>query len=296
MNPFQARALQYLDSGLGSPIPSAYPLEKSPPISGWTGRNGAIPDRHQVKLWMETHPDSNVLIRMAPDVVGIDVDDYDDKHGHDTLGDIAREHGPLPQTHVSSARSAPSGIYWFRLRAWMDTDQMRDPGEHIEVIRYGHRYAVAPPSWHQGARSYYRWNARYTPHKDDLPYLPVEWYVHLTRGCSCFDLERAERKRMMRRMSDRPTGEAGFLAAEKDFGEALVALKATTPGSRNNFLSTIAGRFLLYDVELNGVLSELRVMNTLYQAGIKAGLDEEEVRRTIQSARDWARREGENRE
>ncbi|RLB68533.1 MAG: hypothetical protein DRH08_00670 [Deltaproteobacteria bacterium] len=298
MNPFQDRALQYLHSGLGFPIPSAYPYEKFPPLKGWTGRNGKEPDEAQVSFWIDRYPDSNILLRMAPDVIGIDVDHYDDKRGADTLRDIAQKHGRLPVTMVSTARTLPSGIYWFRLHPWMDSDAMRDPGEHIEVIRYGHRYAVAPPSWHPGARARYRWTQRGTvvPVKANLALLPTEWYVHLTRGCSCFDVERAERKMMMRRVMNRPSGEAGRKAAREDLTKASEALSHASPGSRNNMLSSIAGRFLLYDSVLNGVLDDVEIMFKLYHAGLAAGLEKHETDNTIRSARDWAIREGMNRE
>lgn len=285
MNPFQASALQYLESGLGSPIPSAYPLEKFPPLTGWTGRDGAVPSVQQVTDWTRSRPDSNVLIRLSPQVIGIDVDDYDDKHGMDTLVNLERTHDELPKTHASTARDFPSGIYWFRVKPWMDTDKMRDPGEHIEVIRNEHRYACAPPSWHQGARSYYRWSEGYMPSVGDLAFLPVEWYVHLTRGCECFEMERAERRRMMRRLNDRPRGEAGAQAARNDLTEAAEAMRIAGIGGRNNLLSSIAGRFILYDVVLNEVLSLEEVTFMLVAAAEEAGLDQREAKRTIQSAK-----------
>jgi hypothetical protein len=295
MNPYRTQALDYFSSGLGYPIPSAFPLEKHPPLTGWTGRDGAIPSRKQVVLWMDDRPDSNILIRLAPDVIGIDVDDYDDKHGVDTLVNLERTHGELPHTHASSARDFPSGIYWFRVKPWMDTDKMRDPGEHIEVIRYEHRYAVAPPSWHQGARSYYRWSEGHMPSLGDLAFLPVEWYVHLTRGCECYEMERAERRGMMRRLNNRPKGEVGAQAARNDLTEAAEAMRIAGVGGRNNLLSSIAGRFILYDVVLNEVLSLEEVTFMLVAASEEAGLDQREAKRTIQSAIDWAIREGQAR-
>jgi len=290
--PYASRALEYLQSGLGYPIPSIYPYEKHPPLAGWTGRKGAVPSERLVRKWMVTHENSNILLRLAPDVVGIDVDDYDDKHGNRTLLEITERHGELGYTHVSSARKLPSGIYFYRLHPWMETSKMRDPGEHIEVIRYEHRYAVVAPSWNQGAHAYYGWSMHLIPMIGDLPYLPTEWYVHLTRGCSCFELERAEHRALMTRIHNRPKGQLGEQMARSDLQRASYALKHADAGSRNNMLSSMAGRIFLYDYVLNGALTAEEIVSTLYAAGSAAGLEHTEIKRTLESAEEWALREG----
>jgi len=89
MTPYATQALAYLSSGLGWPIPSAFPFEKHPPLAGWTGRNGKRPTNYQVEGWADQYPNSNILLRMAPNVIGIDVDSYADKHGGETLSGIA---------------------------------------------------------------------------------------------------------------------------------------------------------------------------------------------------------------
>ena len=285
-----------MESRLGYPIPSYFPFEKSPPLKGWTGRDGVIPDWEQVNIWVEDYPDSNILIRMAPDVIGIDVDHYDGKTGYETLVSIENIHGKLPWTAISSARPHPSGIYWFKLQSYMETDKMRDPGEYIEVIRYEHRYAVAPPSWHPTARARYQWHDRdQVPNAGDLANLPIEWYVHLTRACDCFKQERAQRKMMMTAMMHRANGEAGIEQARKDLEQATKVLEESAVGNRNNMLSSLAGRFLLYDCVINEVLSITEVMDSLMDAALSAGLEKREANRTIESALDWAAREGESR-
>ena len=292
MTAYASHALQYLDGAIGYPIPSAFPYEKHPPLIGWTGTRGAIPDQAQVERWVEQYPDSNILLRMAPDVIGIDIDNYDDKLGERTILAIADRHGRLPPTYISSARPLPSGIHFYRLRPWMETSKMRDPGTHVEVIRFEHRYAVVPPSWHSGVRSKYLWTDGVTPQKGDLGWLPVEWYVHLVRSCDCFEDERAIRRVQMRRFHNRRAGDAGVEDAVLDLKMACEALALTGEGGRNNLLSSIAGRVFLYDVVSNGVLTPVDAANTLTDAAEKAGLDPTEVKRTLESAWDWAMREG----
>ncbi len=292
-DPYANTALQILEGGLGYPIPSAYPYEKFPPITGWTGARGGIPDWDQVKVWTEKYPDSNVLLRMAPDVIGIDIDDYDDKVGMRTFLGIEKTHGVLPFTHASSARDFPSGIHFYRLRPWMETNKMRDPGEHVEVIRFEHRYAVAPPSWHSGVRARYRWSEGITPQKGDLAWLPTEWYVHMVRSCECFEEERQQRRYVLRRFNNRRPGDAGRAQALADLDMACGALAHTSEGGRNNLLSSIAGRVFLYDVVENEVLTAVEVARILTDSSEVSGLNPTEVKRTIESAWDWAMREGE---
>ena len=99
--PYQAQALNYLTSGLGSPIPSTMPYEKFPPVTGYTGRMGMVPGRDKVEQWMAEFPQSNILLRLSPHVVGIDVDHYDDKTGGDTIARASTPHGMLPATAYS---------------------------------------------------------------------------------------------------------------------------------------------------------------------------------------------------
>ena len=110
MTAYASHALQYLDGAIGYPIPSAFPYEKHQPPIGWTGTRGAIPNKAQLERWVGQYPASTILLRMAPDVIGIEVDDYDDKRGKRTILTITNRHGRLPAPHVPSARPWPSGI------------------------------------------------------------------------------------------------------------------------------------------------------------------------------------------
>ena len=301
LQPYAHSALSYTNSDLGWPIPSIMPFEKFPPLPGWTGRRGDTPNIDQVSTWADTHPQSNILLRLAPHIIGIDVDAYDDKQGLSTLGQLQHIHGILEPTWKSSARGpGASGIRFYKLRHWMTEDKMRDPGEHIELIRFSHRYAVVAPSWHQGTAAPYRWYLNdeiidRMPTSDDFPYLSLEWYTHLNRGCACFEQERAEIQRSIRRLSNRPAGEAGAEAAREDLKQAADSLEHMAEGGRNNALSTMAGKFLLYDAIINQVLTAREVAQSLLDAGTMAGLTREETERTIQSALEWALREGDKR-
>lgn len=299
-NPYEYAAHQYMTSGLGWPIPSLMPFEKMPPLKGWTGKQGKRPDLEQIDQWAEYYPNSNVLLRLNPSVVGIDVDAYDEKMGGDTLRRVTNEHGRLPVTYKSSARGpGAAGIYFYRLRlnSTMDDRKLKGdfgPGSDIEVIRYSHRYAVVSPSWHQGAAAEYQWYdpngnvVDFIPQRTDIPFLPIKWYHHMAQTCRCFEEQRAHQRMQIQRYKNRPMNEQGRALAEMDFERGIKDLALTPEGGRNNGLSKLAGRTLLFDVFVNSVLDLQYVIDQLCLAAATNGLDETEAMRTIESALEWA--------
>jgi hypothetical protein len=293
--PYQAHALNYLASGLGYPIPSTMPYEKFPPVTGYTGRMGAVVSASEVLAWMDEYPQSNILLRLAPDVIGIDVDHYDDKHGGDTIVKASTPHGMLPATPYSSARGAgPSGIRYYRLTGSMDERQLKGdfgPDSHVEVIRYSHRYAVVPPSWHQGAERTYQWHntdGGDMPRKAQLPDLPFEWYRHLKQSCNCFQAQREVARQQITRYKTRPRTAQGTMLAQMDFENNIETLEHLPKGSRNNYLSRVAGRTFLFDCFMNNALDFDEVWTQLVEAALDAGLGESEAIATLHSAKSWA--------
>ena len=296
--PYEFGALAYMEAGIGWPIPSCRPLSKQPPLKGWTGKAGGIPTLEQVEEWRVTYPDSSILLRLRPDVVGIDVDAYGDKRGGVAVAAAEEIHGPLPATWRSSARgddNTMAGIRFYRLTDDMDQAKMKGdlgPGSDVEVIRFNHRFAVVYPSLNPSARARYQW---YTPNDyratgDDtltfeaLPFLPSSWYSHLTHECECFAEARRRRREQSKRYRNRPSGRAGFVAAADDFLAGLEELADMPEGSRNNYLSKLAGRTYLHDVLISEALKYEVVTDALVEAASKCGLDDTETERTIKSA------------
>jgi hypothetical protein len=291
MQPYQDKALQYLESGLGYPIPSAEAFTKFPPLVGWTGKAGNIPSREQVVEWMGSHADSNILLRLAKNVIGIDVDDYDYKHGAATMFKAVKEHGSLGEPPYSSARGEGySGIRYFQLAFNHDERRLKGdlgPDSHVEVIRYSHRYAVVPPSWHQGAEARYEWYPE-IPHVQDLPILSTSWYGHLTQICKCFEKAREEQRLQLARYKRRPYNAQGEALAQMDLNHNMSLLERMPKGGRNNYLSRVAGRTFLFDCLHNNVLDSAEVYRKLLETGQEAGLQEPEIRATLLSAQAWA--------
>ncbi len=182
----------YREAGWRGVLPLP-PGAKWPPPGGrqgetkWTGHGAPYPDLATVETWALMDARSNVGLRMEPNTLGIDVDNYGVKRGGETIAKLGARLGMLPATWRSTARGAKavSGIYVFRVpegRRWIGGL------DDVEIIQHGHRYAVVWPSTNpdaDGAR--YEWYrpdgtlADRPPRVDELAELPPEWVEHLGR-------------------------------------------------------------------------------------------------------------------
>lgn len=217
VQPFAAYAGEYLDQGW-HPLPLPVKKKRFPP-TGFTGRAGSFADDKQLQKWLrdmtfEVKRDDgttydcaigNIAIRVGNkilgtdgklyEVIGIDVDDYGEKHGWDELKRLEEQLGTLPDTWTSSARDdRRSGIRFFLVPIGLAFKGKPDESvTAIEIVQRVHRYAVVWPSWNPNAKAEYRWyapgdvpdGANYTrrvPHVNELAYLPDTWVEHLTAG------------------------------------------------------------------------------------------------------------------
>lgn len=91
--------------------------------------------------------------RLPAGVLGIDVDAYDGKNGKATLEDWERQWGPLPPTHIVTARR--DGVSGIRLYLVPEDYYPKElPNSGVEFLDRHHRYIVAPPSWHHTGHRY----------------------------------------------------------------------------------------------------------------------------------------------
>ncbi len=183
-------AAQYWQRGWLGVLPLP-PGRKTPPPYGYTGRSGRWPDWDKVHQWEQEHDTGNVAIRVPNTVVGIDVDDYDNKKGAACLDHATKLWGELPPTVRSTSRLAgTSGIRMFRIPPGVELATVitfPDLGlDGIEVVQYFHRYTVAWPSVHPTTKRVYRWldsdgNLSPIPYLGSLPDLPETWIAGLRR-------------------------------------------------------------------------------------------------------------------
>lgn len=182
--PYAASAMVYLTRGVGGPLPIPAG-QKYPPPTGWTGYDAPWPGGPDVTEWASNGKGiGNVCLRLVETVIGIDVDAYGSKPGLETLREAEARLGPLPDTYVSTSRPLPSGIRFYRVppgRVWADV-----VGPGVEIIHYGHRYAVVAPSVHPDTGDRYAWLLGGAvvpgPALGDLVDFPAAWVAEYDRG------------------------------------------------------------------------------------------------------------------
>jgi hypothetical protein len=121
-------------------------------------------------------------LRCPPTVIGIDVDNYTNKHGLESLRELEAHSGKPPPAPVVTARGfkSGSGIRLHRVpEGWRGKT---NPADGIELIQWWHRHIQAPPSWHYTGRIYRCYTesgelvrSGLLPRVDELPELPDAW-------------------------------------------------------------------------------------------------------------------------
>lgn len=166
------------------PVPAG---RKEPPPVGYTGKDGRWPSKADMWDWrIHQPPDCNVALRLPPDVIGLDVDQYGDKLGWDHLIDATRTYGlpTLQPTWRSSARESPSGILFFRVPAGVRLKGEAAPG--VEIIQYHHRFAIVWPSLHPKLLTPYLWTPPggkagiVVPRPTQFTWMATPWVDYLT--------------------------------------------------------------------------------------------------------------------
>ena len=168
--------------------------KKSPPPTGYTGREARTPSYPDLYSWAEEYPDGNVCLRLPSNVIGIDVDHYDGKDGGGTLQRHIDQFGPLPATWRTGSRTdGVSGIRLFRVPEGLQWPG--DLGGGIEIIQSRHRYAIVGPSRHPNGGTY-RWShdvlpspTDFVPGPADLAELPEAWVAGLTGGLAAKNIQ-----------------------------------------------------------------------------------------------------------
>lgn len=186
--PYGEAALAYIKAGW----PEALPIwkggtrDKQPMVKGYHGREGSWPDDTTARMWAGRYARANIALRLPRWVIGLDVDEYDDKHGFDSLCELQDDLGTLPKTFVSTSRTdGVSGIRLFMLPGdYADCAWPSQAAADIEMITWYERYVICGPSVHKSGKVY-RWlrNDREVlkiPSPQHMSALPVEWCEYLS--------------------------------------------------------------------------------------------------------------------
>lgn len=196
--PYAFSAGMYSDHGW-SPLPLP-PGKKTYPPVGYTGQKGRRAEPEKINYWIRTKPNGNVALRMTPDLIGIDVDDYEGKDGAETIRRAEAEWGPLPPTWITTSRdrtNSVAGIRLYRIPEGLAWPGKLPQGGGVELCRWDHRYVIVAPSIHDETGAQYHW---YSPDGEkttdlaaeggdcefpaphELPDLPEAWVKGLTAG------------------------------------------------------------------------------------------------------------------
>lgn len=220
------------------------------PLVRWESFQRRRPNKKDVLSWFQRWPDANVAI-VTGKVSGLIVLDVDPRHGgDDSLLDLERRYGPLPETVESISGGGGRHIYFahpgdlLRNRVGLEAGiDLRGDGGMI----------VAPPSIHPGGGPY-AWEVSH--HPDDLAPAPVPpWLLALARG------------------------ETPYLGHSLGHWRSLVR-EGVAKGERNNTIASLAGHLLWHGVD-PAVAAELLLCWNRVRA--RPPLSDEEVARTVES-------------
>lgn len=276
------------------PLPAG---KKFPPPTGSTGAISEMPDKEKLKGWIKSRDaKDNIGLRMPPDVIGIDVDHYEDKHGGDELTELAEEFGQLPETWtLTSRRDGMSGIRFYRVPAGLHWPSKLGAG--IETIRTQHRYAVAYPSKHPKNRGVYLWYGPgdpldghprsvlvgQIPEVSELPSLPAEWIEGLTQGRIYEKLPTdlyASRTDILAWIAERPDGEPCRLMRRR----AADIVTDIPVGSAHDAMNDGVHSLVRLAVEgHHGLANALKTVQAAFRREVTRG--ERRSRRSMQDAR-----------
>ena len=180
----------YWNHGWRGVLPLRRGHKHSPP-TGHTGKAGVDPSYPDLLQWIDLYPDGNLALRLAPTLIGIDVDAYGAKTGADALAEAEKRWGALPHTVRSTSRTdGISGIRIYTIPAGERLVEGIDFPElgigDIEIVQHHHRYVLSWPSIHPEGATYWWLNHDgqnvAIPEVDEIPPLPPRWLEALRAG------------------------------------------------------------------------------------------------------------------
>ncbi|MGH3709459.1 MAG: DUF3987 domain-containing protein [Pseudonocardiaceae bacterium] len=252
------------------PVPAR---QKTPPPDGFTGWDGHYPSGADAHAFTEEPrwSGANLILRMPPTVVGIDIDAYLPKTGAATLAEGQCRWGSLPAGPWSSARDdGVSGIRFFRvpdgtvLRTVIGFPELGIG--HIDVIQRHHRYAVVWPSIHPTG-AVYTWRGAdgdvldqpLSP--DDLPPLPEVWLRALAGTGTA--AERACPEQVTAFLSGLPAGDPCTTVVNQ-FNKTAAALEAPVKARHDDTCENVLRLLRLGEQGHPGVPATLAALREVF--------------------------------
>ena len=167
-------AMAYIQqNGQRPPLP-IFPLSprSKTPCAGSGGFKDGTTDAQTVRDWWTKTPEANVGL-WCRGLVVLDIDRHDPAaDGLDSLRELEREHGELPETWIALTPTGGEHIYFRCDDPKLTTGAAIRPG--IDYRGAG-GYVVLPPSVHPSG-GVYAWDAGHTP--NDTPLAPLPEWLH----------------------------------------------------------------------------------------------------------------------
>ncbi|WNY15164.1 DNA primase/polymerase/helicase [Rhodococcus phage MacGully] len=296
----------YIRRGWTTPLPLPAG-RKYPPPEDSTGNFPEV-DPGTIESWVEQMEDQNLGLRMPRvsiggepmEVIGIDIDQYEEKKGWDAIQSVFERIGALPPTYWSSSRGSddPSGIRYFLVPAgqkWVGK-----VCDDVEVIQRTHRYSVGWPSvvHDKGSTRAYRWYDEEDEELDgpplvqDLTRLPEEWIDFLLKG-EAHERSRGEVapelesiKGVRAWMQENFPGYAEQPSSEMASASQLDDLRDEASGGAHDMLVSRSHRVIMLAVEgHHGLQSALESIQTAFYDEVFGAVNEGSARRSADDAR-----------
>lgn len=161
---------------------SIFPLNGKVPFKGSHGYKDATKDEKQIEKWWTEHPRANIGIPTGEenDLISIDVDIKHDqgKFGDESIRDLERELGELPETWQVITGSGGMHYYFRYPKGYDIRDSASVIAPYIDIRANG-GYVVAPPSIHPETGRVYEWEGSSDPEDIPLAELPEKWLQRL---------------------------------------------------------------------------------------------------------------------
>lgn len=215
------------------------------------GVSDAMADDRAALEWWSVYHDANIGIATG-DVSGIVVVDID-LAGLDTLGNLERIHGDVPETWAAETGSGGMHLY-YRMPRLDVRNSAGAVGPGIDIRGNG-GYVIAPPSLHLSGRRY-RWQDAWHPRKVQMAEAP-DWLL----------------KKMV------PSGTK----------EAPPLPQVLKEGTRNSWLASGAGTMRRRGFSEGAILAALKAENG---ARCKPPLEDDEVSKIARSIHRYQPAEG----
>lgn len=216
------------------------------------GLHDATQNEEQIRAWWERWPDANVALDLPADIAVIDIDP---RNG------ATEEPGDFLATRTVKTPSGGWHLYYV-VPAAVPTRGKLSAG--IDVKRGGKGYVLAPPSTNEQGVAYELVDSR----------VPVEMPDEI------FALIRKDAEAAPKAEGFTYASAYGQRALESECGRMALA----RDGDRNNQLN--ASAFAIGQLVAGGALEEDKALAELALAAARAGLDDEEIERTMRSGFD----------